>query len=84
MSNKKLEEEAKKRRTDPVYSTTYKNCDQNWQKYAEMMSSRIIVSWKNDIFKKCCSNPQKYKNGIGKMLFWSCSSCGADLGDVND
>ena len=32
---------------------------------------------------KCCPNPHKYKNVISKSLkFWSCSNCGADLGDI--
>ena len=84
MNSKKLEEEAKKRRTDPVYSSTYKEWHADWQGYAEMMSSRIIIPIGKDIPKKCCSEPKKYKNGMGGLKFWSCSNCGADLGDAND
>lgn len=32
---------------------------------------------------KCCPNPHKYKNVISNSLkFYSCSNCGADLGDI--
>lgn len=91
MSSKKLEEDIKKRRTSPYYSSSYENkteglssWEADWNKYAEDMAEKLIVSWGKDIPKKCCSNPQKYKNGFGRTLFWSCGNCGADLGDVND
>lgn len=85
MSNKKLEEEARKKRTDPVYSSTWETeWEDDWDMYAEMMSSRLIIPANKDIPKKCCSEPKKYKNGFGRTLFWSCSNCGADLGDIND
>lgn len=36
------------------------------------------------VIKTCCDNPQKYKNIISNnMKFWACSSCGADLGDID-
>lgn len=84
MNKQRLEEEIKKRRTSPYFSSTYKERGLDWQKEAEIMSSKLIASWGKDIPKKCCSDPRKYKNGIGGLKFWSCKNCGADLGDVND
>lgn len=90
MGNKKLEEEAKKRRTDPVYSSTWQN---DWEEYVKTMAGKLICPVGKDINisekkrlvpKKCCSDPEKYKNGMGRLRFWSCKNCGADLGDIND
>lgn len=91
MSNKKLEEDIKKRSTSPYYSSSYENKTEDlssweaeWKEYAEDMAEKLMAAWGKDIPKKCCSNPKKYKNGMGKLVWWACSNCGADLGDVND
>ena len=111
-------EEAKKRRTCPVYSSTYdnggwserdrlpegdpigdvdepktikettKSIKKDEKTYFEMMRSRLLnPEGKNfDLgielkLKTCCSEPDKYVNGIGGLRFYSCRNCGADLGD---
>jgi hypothetical protein len=85
MNDKKLEEEARKKRTDPVYSATWPDeSDKDWDLYVKMMSSRLIIPANKNTSKKCCLDPKKYKNGMGGLKFWSCSNCGADLGDAND
>ena len=124
------EEEAKKKRTYPVYANTYdnggwperdnlpkgdpigdvddskttkekkKSTKKDEKTYFEMMRSRLLnprgknfnygftVKEIEEQFytpanKKttCCSNPEKYINGIGGLRFYSCKNCGADLGD---
>lgn len=91
--SKKLEEDIKKRRT---ISNTYggnsgyfygSDFDAEWEEYIKNVAKtwskpEKAVSFKENEKKDCCSNPQKYKNGMGKMLFWSCKNCGADLGDI--
>lgn len=90
--NQKLEDDIKKRRTN---SNTYagvdwmygaQDSDTEWRKEWEEYTKHLSEKWKTPTSgsKTCCSSPQKYKNGMGKMLFWSCKNCGADLGDVND
>jgi hypothetical protein len=75
MNKQRLADEIKKRRTSPHISNSY----------GDLASlSDLLIAAFNKEKKYCCSNPNKYRNGIGKMLFWSCKNCGADLGDVND
>ena len=85
----KLDDEAKRKRTDPVYSDTYK---QDFERYIKTVREKLLVTEGKcldfeGINKKnteCCANPQKYKNGFNNMMFWSCKNCGADLGDIKD
>ena len=83
MNKQKLEEDIKKRRTNPYISNSYTDLPNI--KGNDMASlSDLLIAVFDKQKKSCCSDPKKYKNGIGKMLFWSCKNCGADLGDVND
>lgn len=83
MNKQKLEEDIKKRRTSPYISNSYNDLPSI--KANDMASlSDLLIAVFDKQKNSCCSNPKKYKNGIGKMLFWSCKNCGADLGDVND
>jgi len=83
MNKQRLADEIKKRRTSPHISNSYS--DLASIKVNDMASlSDLLIAAFNKEKKYCCSNPNKYRNGIGKMLFWSCKNCGADLGDVND
>jgi len=91
MNKQKLEEDIKKRRTNPYISKGYEDIPvvnlawvDDWNKYVETMSGRLVNPEGKDIPKKCCSEPKKYRNGFGKTVFWSCKNCGADLGDIND
>lgn len=82
MNKQKLEEDIK-RRTSPYISNSYNDLPSI--KANDMASlSDLLIAVFDKQKNSCCSNPKKYKNGIGKMLFWSCKNCGADLGDVND
>lgn len=82
MNKQKLEEDIKKRRTSPYFSNTYDSTSSVNINQMAGLSDLLISIY--DSKSKCCSNPKEYKNGIGKMVFWSCKNCGADLGDVND
>jgi ribosomal protein L37AE/L43A len=75
MNKQKLEEDIKKRRINPYISNSYTDLPS-----VSVNDIAIFDKQKNS----CCPSPKKYKNGIGKMVFWSCKSCGADLGDIND
>jgi hypothetical protein len=85
MNKQRLEYEIKKRRTNPYFSNSYERIPSiNIQQTSGLSDLLIAISGKNEKFNLCCDNPQKYKNGMGKMLFWSCKNCGSDLGDIND
>jgi len=57
--------------------------DKSWDKAKNTKpDSHYKFDWLKDS-KNCCSKPSKYKNIISNNLkFWSCSNCGADLGDI--
>jgi hypothetical protein len=86
MNKQKLEDDIKKRRINPYFSTSYGKSipSVSIEQMLSLSDLLIAISEKNEKFSSCCNNPQKYKNGMGNMLFWSCKSCGADLGDIND
>ena len=71
--------------------------DRDIREYLEKMQKNVlhkkgkvfdVVDWKTPKYVKeeiCCKKQDKYRNIISNNLkFWSCKSCGADLGDIND
>lgn len=44
-----------------------------------------FIPVKVEVAKTNCPHNRRYKNIVSANLkFWSCSDCGADLGDIND
>jgi hypothetical protein len=87
MNKQRLQDEIKKRRTSPYFSSTYTdNISSININQTKRPNESITFLYKEGQSKNnfCCSNPSRYKNGLGKLRFWSCKNCGADLGDIND